>query len=183
MDVKGTPIQGVKLVALKRFNDERGWFEESYREDVLTEAGISDTFVQENMSFSADPGIVRGLHFQAPPASQAKLVRVLQGSILDVVVDLRRSSATFGRHFAVRLDAVQAQMLYVPIGLAHGFCTLEANTVVTYKVSSYYAPALERRLLWNDPALGIDWPSWEKEPILSAKDKVAPPFSDIEQFP
>ncbi|GJE28106.1 dTDP-4-dehydrorhamnose 3,5-epimerase [Methylobacterium organophilum] len=174
MRVIETEIPAVKRVIPKRFGDDRGWFSETFRVDQLAEAGIHNVFVQDNQSFSAPRGTVRGLHFQTPPAAQAKLVRVLAGSILDVVVDIRSKSETFGRYVAVRLDAESGEQLFVPAGFAHGFCTLEPNTMVAYKVDAYYSPENDRNLFWNDPEIGIDWPVSEAEAILSGKDKVAP---------
>ncbi|WP_284212163.1 dTDP-4-dehydrorhamnose 3,5-epimerase, partial [Methylobacterium brachythecii] len=134
MRVIETAIPEVKRVVPKRHGDDRGWFSEVFRADRLAEAGIDSVFVQDNQSFSVPAGTLRGLHFQTPPAAQAKLVRVLAGAILDVAVDIRRGSPTFGRYVAVRLDAENGEQLFVPHGFAHGFCTLEPNTMVAYKV-------------------------------------------------
>lgn len=179
MQVIETDIPAVKRVVPKRFGDDRGWFSETYRVDVLAAAGIADPLVQDNQSFSAEVGTVRGLHFQLAPAAQAKLVRVLSGAILDVAVDLRRASSTYGRHVAVRLDAERGEQLYVPAGFAHGFCTLEPNTMVAYKVSAYYSREHDRNLLWNDPDLAIVWPVDAGQAVLSDKDRVAPRLSDL----
>ena len=180
MNVIEADIADIRLISPKRFIDDRGWFEETYRRDVLAAAGIHEAFVQDNVSFSIHKGTVRGLHFQTPPSAQAKLVRVLAGSILDVAVDLRRASATYGRHVSLRIDADLGQLVYVPAGFAHGFCTLESNTLVTYKVSSPYDSACDRSLAWNDPALGIEWPVAVSEAILSAKDGAAPKLARLE---
>jgi dTDP-4-dehydrorhamnose 3,5-epimerase len=179
MKVTSTEIPDVKLIVPRRLKDDRGWFEEMYRKDVLAAATVNDEFLQDNVSFSAHEGTVRGLHFQTVPFAQAKLVGVLAGSIFDVAVDLRRASPTYGRHVAVRLDAALGQLVYVPVGFAHGFCTLEPNTLVTYKVSAYYNPAADRSLIWNDPALGIQWPVSEERATLSAKDGAAPSLASI----
>ena len=179
MRVVETAISAVKLVLPTRHGDARGWFCEVYRADRLAEAGIACAFVQDNQSFSAPVGTVRGLHFQTPPAAQAKLVRVLAGAILDVAVDLRAGSASFGRHVAVRLDAEGGEQLFVPAGFAHGFCTLAPDTMVAYKVDAYYSPGNDRSLLWNDPALAIDWPVSEAEAELSAKDLRAPRLAEL----
>lgn len=179
MQVIDTEIPAVKRVVPKRFGDDRGWFSETYRVDVLAAAGITDPLVQDNQSFSAETGTVRGLHFQLAPAAQAKLVRVLAGAILDVAVDLRRTSPTYGRHVAVRLDAAGGEQLYVPPGFAHGFCTLEPDTMVAYKVSAYYSREHDRNLLWNDPDLAIAWPVAADDAVLSDKDRVAPRLSDL----
>ncbi|WP_020181324.1 dTDP-4-dehydrorhamnose 3,5-epimerase [Methylopila sp. M107] len=174
-----TEIPEVKRVITTRFGDDRGWFAETFRVDALAKGGIDDVFVQDNQSFSASAGTIRGLHFQTPPAAQGKLVRVLSGSILDVAVDLRRDSPTFGRHVAVRLDATEGEQLFVPVGFAHGFCTLEPNTTVAYKVTAYYSRENDRNMLWNDPDLAIAWPVDEANAVLSDKDKIAPRFADL----
>lgn len=180
MKVFETEISDVKVISPFRFGDDRGWFEEIYRQDVLAMAGIRDVFVQDNASFSISRGTIRGLHFQTPPSAQAKLIRVFTGSILDVAVDLRSSSTTYGRHVTVEIDAKSGRMVYIPSGFAHGFCTLEANTLVSYKVSSPYDSRCDRSLAWNDPALGIEWPVAVSDAILSAKDRVAPKLAKLE---
>jgi dTDP-4-dehydrorhamnose 3,5-epimerase len=179
MQIVDTEIAGLKIISPKRFSDDRGWFEEVYRRDLLVAAGIDDEFVQANVSFSSEKGVVRGLHFQIPPFAQAKLLRVLVGSVMDVVVDIRRGSTGFGRHVAIRLDADKGQIVYIPPGFAHGFCTLVPNTLIWYYVSAYYSGAHDRSLLWNDPALRIAWPVSPSEAILSPKDRAAPPLSEI----
>jgi len=182
MEVVSTLIADVKLVSPKRYKDDRGWFEESYRQDLLAAAGIGEAFVQDNLSFSVHEGTVRGLHFQLPPFGQGKLVGVVAGSILDVAVDLRHGSPTYGQHVAVRLDAALGQMLYVPVGFAHGFCTIEKNTQVMYKVTSCYNPGADRGLAWNDPALGIKWPVSDDRAILSPKDRAAPLLATLDRI-
>ncbi|MGV7032849.1 dTDP-4-dehydrorhamnose 3,5-epimerase [Methylobacterium symbioticum] len=179
MEVIDTEIPAVKLVRPKRHGDARGWFSETYRADVLARAGLDIAFVQDNQSFSAPKGTIRGLHFQLAPAAQTKLVRVLAGAILDVAVDLRAGSPSFGRHVAVRLDAEAGDQLLVPHGFAHGFCTLTPDTMVAYKVDAYYSPAHDRALVWNDPDVGIAWPLAEAEAILSDKDRRAPRLAEI----
>ena len=179
MQVIETTIPAVKRVVPQRFGDARGWFSETYRADVLARGGIADVFIQDNQSFSAPQGTVRGLHFQRHPMAQAKLIRVLAGAILDVAVDLRSDSPSYGRHVAVRLDATGGEQLFVPAGFAHGFCTLEPDTMVAYKVDAYYSPADDRNLRWNDPAIGIEWPVAEADAILSGKDKAAPLLADL----
>ncbi|GJD48841.1 dTDP-4-dehydrorhamnose 3,5-epimerase [Methylobacterium crusticola] len=180
MQVITQEIPAVKLVVPKRFGDDRGWFSETYRADLLAEGGIEDAFIQDNQSFSAQTGTVRGLHFQRHPFAQAKLVRVLAGAILDVAVDLRRESPTYGRHVAARLDAGNGHQLYIPIGFAHAFCTLEPDTMVAYKVAGgVYSREHDGNLLWNDPELGIDWPVTAERAVLSDKDKVAPRFAAL----
>ena len=172
-----TLLAGVVVLHPPRFGDERGYFAETYHAGKWHAAGVEATFVQDNQSLSGPAGTVRGLHYQIEPSPQAKLVRVLRGSIVDVAVDIRRSSATFGRHVAVELTADGGEQLYVPAGFAHGFATLEPDTVVAYKVSGLYDPSAERGILWNDPALGIDW-RLGGEPTLSGKDKLHPPLAE-----
>lgn len=179
MQVVDTEIADVKLITPKRFSDDRGWFEERYRADLLNAAGIQALFVQDNISFSMHRGTIRGLHFQTRPSAQAKLIAVLTGSILDVAVDLRRSSPTYGRHISVLLTATSGQMLYVPVGFAHGFCTVEDSTLVTYKTTAYYNPAADRSLAWNDADLGIQWPVSSEGVTLSPKDRAAPSLAAL----
>jgi dTDP-4-dehydrorhamnose 3,5-epimerase len=178
VDVIETRIPAVKRIVPKRFGDARGWFSETFRMDVLERADIAVPFVQDNQSFSAPQGTIRGLHFQIPPQPQTKLVRVLAGAILDVAVDIRPDSPTYGQHVAVRLDAEGGEQLFIPHGFAHGFCTLTPDVMVAYKVDSYYSPAHDRAVLWNDPDLGIDWPVGEGQAILSDKDLRAPRLRD-----
>ena len=174
-----TAIPGVRRIVPVRHGDERGYLSEVYRADVLREAGIVFDAVQENHSYSRDAGTVRGLHFQLPPRAQAKLVRVVRGAVLDVAVDLRRDSPTFGRHVAVELSAESGEQLYVPAGFAHGFCTLEPQPEGVYLMDQTYAPEHERGLLWNDPALGIVWPVAPEKAILSAKDRANPTLETL----
>jgi dTDP-4-dehydrorhamnose 3,5-epimerase len=171
-------IPGLRIIQPIRLEDDRGWFSETYRKDLLAEADIHDEFVQDNQSFSARAGTIRGLHFQVAPFAQAKIVRVLKGAILDVAVDLRRSSPTFLKHVAVRLDAITDEQLYVPVGFGHAFCTLEDATVISYKVSATYSAACDRVVRWNDPDLGIPWPVTEDRAILSPKDSTAPMIAE-----
>ena len=173
------PLDGPKLIAPRRFGDHRGFFLETYSARDFAALGIGDAFVQDNHSLSAEPGTVRGLHFQRPPTAQAKLVRVLRGAILDVAVDIRRASPTYGRHVAVELSAATAHLFYVPVGFAHGFCTLTPETEVTYKVTGFYAPQDEFTVLWNDPDLGIPWPVAPDAARLSEKDRSAPRLRDL----
>ena len=179
MQIVSTEIPDVKLVRPVRRGDARGFFSEIYREDVCRTHGIGLSWVQENHSLSAAQGVLRGLHFQAPPSAQAKLVRVVAGAIFDVALDLRWGSPDFGRHVAVVLSADQGNQLWIPEGFAHGFLTLEPNTEVVYKASRYYAPDHDRGLRWNDPALGIAWPITEAEAILSDKDKRQPTLAEL----
>jgi dTDP-4-dehydrorhamnose 3,5-epimerase len=163
----------------RRFGDERGFFSEVWNQARFAEAGITTQFVQDNVSVSRTKGVLRGLHFQTPPAAQAKLVRVSRGSIFDVGVDIRRSSPTFGRWAGVVLSAEKWNQLYVPEGFAHGFVTLEDDTEVTYKVSTPYSPEHDRSIRFDDPTIGIDWPL-DGEPVLSDKDAAAPLLADVE---
>jgi len=179
MVVEDTAIPGVKIITPRKHGDHRGYFSEVYRQDALAKAGLSLDFVQDNHSLSAQTGTLRGLHFQAPPFAQDKLVRVLRGAILDVAVDLRASSATFGRHVAVELSAANWRQLLVPIGFAHGFCTLEPDTEVFYKVTNYYSAAHDLGLAWDDAALGIVWPVNGQTAVLSDKDRRLPALKDL----
>lgn len=172
MDVEGTAIGDVKIIVPKRFGDHRGFFSEVYNKRALAAAGIDLDFVQDNHSLSAEKGTVRGLHFQAPPMAQAKLVRVTRGAVLDVAVDVRRASPTYGKHVAVELSAQNWRQLLVPVGFAHGFCTLEPDTEVVYKVTSYYSAEHDAGIAWDDPELGIEWPV--SGAVLSAKDRGLP---------
>jgi dTDP-4-dehydrorhamnose 3,5-epimerase len=172
----------VKIVKPRRFADDRGFFSEVWRDDVWRTAGIDVPFVQENHALSRAAGTVRGLHFQIGKAAQAKLIRCTRGSIFDVAVDIRRGSPTFGRHVAATLSAENWQQLFVPVGFAHGYCTLEPETEVIYKVSAFYDPASERGLAWDDEAIGIDWPIDRAEAILVARDRGYPKLSELEEF-
>lgn len=179
IQVVPTEIPDVKVVLPKKFGDHRGFFSETYKQREWQQAGIAVTFVQDNHSYSADRHVVRGLHFQRPPFAQDKLVRVTRGSILDVAVDLRRSSPTFGAHVAIVVSAELWNCVFIPIGFAHGFCTLEPDTEVVYKVSNYYSPAHDSGVRWNDPALRISWPLSETEAILSERDRDYPLLADL----
>jgi len=179
MNVIQTDLPDVKIVEPRRFGDRRGFFSETFNRRILAENGIDMDSVQDNHSLSGPKGTVRGLHFQKPPMDQAKLVRVTQGAVLDVAVDIRVGSPTFGRHVAVVLSAENWRQLYVPKGFAHGFCTLEPDTEVIYKVDNYYAPDFEDGILWNDPALGIEWPVLPEDAVLSDKDKVCGLLADM----
>lgn len=176
MEVIETGLSGLLRLKPKVFRDERGYFLETFNTAAFAlSTGIEAPFVQCNESVSSK-GVLRGLHLQAPPHGQAKLVRVSAGAVLDVCLDIRPDSATFGKHFSVRLDATDREMLYIPEGMAHGFVALEDQTVFSYMCSNYYAPQAERTLLWNDPALGIDW--GVRNPLVSAKDRAGALFSD-----
>ena len=179
MHLQPLTIPDVKVLIPEKHGDPRGFFSETYSRRALAQAGVDTEFVQDNHSLSARRGTVRGLHFQAPPRAQDKLVRVVRGSIFDVAVDLRRSSPTYGRHVSVVLSADAWNEILVPVGFAHGFMTLEPDTEVIYKVSDYYAPDHDRGLLWNDPALGIPWPLPEQDAVLSDKDREQPGFAEL----
>jgi dTDP-4-dehydrorhamnose 3,5-epimerase len=179
--VEPTVLPDVKIVNPQRIGDQRGFFSETYNRQRFAEAGIDVEFVQDNHSLSAAVGTIRGLHFQSEPFAQAKLIRVVRGRILDVAVDLRQSSPTFGRHVAIELSAENGWQLLVPIGFAHGFCTLEPDTEIVYKVSGYYSAAHDHGLLWNDPALGIEWPVGVKA-VLSDKDRRQPPLAELPDY-
>lgn len=170
-------IPDVILFKPRRFEDSRGYFMETFRAAELAEAGIDTTFVQDNQSLSRQVGTIRGLHFQTPAAAQAKLVRVVAGAILDVAVDLRRASPTYGRWVGAMLSAENGHSLFIPRGFAHGFCTTEADTVVTYKCDAYYAPASDGGLNFADPVIGIDWPVTADRALVSEKDAKLPLFA------
>jgi dTDP-4-dehydrorhamnose 3,5-epimerase len=179
MEVIATDIPGVLLLKPRYFNDARGYFVETYNLRAARAAGLVADFVQDNQAFSAKRGTVRALHFQVPPHAQAKLVRVLRGAIYDVAVDLRAGSPSYGRWTATTLTARGGEQIFVPRGFAHGYCTLEADTEVAYKVDEYYAPDCEQGLVWNDPELAIDWPVAASAAVLSDKDRKLPRFADF----
>jgi dTDP-4-dehydrorhamnose 3,5-epimerase len=179
MIVEETALAGVKIIAPKKHGDHRGFFSETYNRKTLAAAGVDLEFVQDNQSLSAQTGTLRGLHFQIPPFAQDKLVRVVRGAVLDVTVDLRKRSATYGRHVAVTLSAENWRQLLIPIGFAHGFCTLEPDTEVIYKVTNYYSAEHDRGLAWDDSALGIAWPVAAERAILSEKDRRNPLLRDL----
>jgi len=172
-------LTGPLLIAARRFGDARGYFSETYSRRDFAALGIAEELVQDNQSRSASVGTLRGLHFQIPPRAQAKLVRVLRGRILDVAVDLRHGSPTYGRHVGAELTPENGLMLYVPAGFAHGFVTREPDTEVTYKVSDTYAPDCDRGLAWDDPALGIAWGVAPDAAVLSDKDKRWPGLAGL----
>lgn len=181
MNFIDTPIDGVKLIEPRLFGDERGFFMESWNAATFAEAGLEQSFVQDNHSSSA-AGVLRGMHFQVE-RPQGKLVRVVAGAAFDVVVDLRRNSPTFGRWYGAELSARNRRMLWAPPGMAHGFVSLEDGTEFLYKCTDFYAPRLERSLLWNDTEVGIEWPLNGKAPQLSAKDSVGVPLAQCEVYP
>jgi dTDP-4-dehydrorhamnose 3,5-epimerase len=180
LDVRCLVIPDVKLIRTPRFSDARGYFCETFQRADFAAQGLANDFLQDNQSSSDRSGTVRGLHFQRPPFAQTKLVRVLHGSIFDVAVDLRRSSPSFGRHIAIRLSSASNEQLLVPAGFAHGFCTLEPDTVVFYKVDQVYSAAHDGGVNWADPGLRIEWPVGSAEAILSEKDRVLPMLADLD---
>jgi dTDP-4-dehydrorhamnose 3,5-epimerase len=173
-------IPDVILIHVRKFSDSRGHFFESFRKLEFVELGIACDFVQDNQAFSAQPGTIRGLHFQVPPHAQAKLVRVLRGGIYDVAVDLRRGSSTYGKWCGAQLTADGGEQIFVPRGFAHGYCTLEPDTVVAYKVDAYYAPHSEAGLIWNDPEIAIDWTIPASTVLVSDKDSKLLPLRSLE---
>jgi dTDP-4-dehydrorhamnose 3,5-epimerase len=179
MKVIETEIPAVKILLPNKHGDHRGFFSEVFNSRLLKEAGLCCDFVQDNHSLSAEKGVVRGLHYQLPPMAQDKLIRVLRGSILDVAVDIRRDSPTFGKHITALISAENWKQILVPRGFAHGFVTLEPNTEVFYKVTNFYSPQHDRGIRWNDPKLGIDWGIEESAAVLSAKDKIQPVMRDV----
>ena len=179
MQVRTTEIPGVLLLTPRYFNDARGYFVETYNARAARDTGLTAEFVQDNQALSLKRGTVRALHFQMLPKVQAKLVRVLRGSIYDVAVDLRAGSPTYGRWVAATLTAQGGEQIFVPRGFAHGYCTLEDDTEVAYKVDEYYAPDCERGLAWDDPTLSIGWPVSRADAVLSDKDRKLPAFADF----
>jgi dTDP-4-dehydrorhamnose 3,5-epimerase len=177
-----TEIADVKLIVPPIHRDHRGFFSETYNRADLAALGVNREFVQDNHSLSEQRGVVRGLHFQIPPFPQDKLVRVIRGSVFDVAVDIRKESLTYGKHVARVISAADWNQFLVPAGFAHGFCTLETNTEVIYKVTNYYSPEHDRGVLWNDPDLGIAWPVTEGEAILSDKDSQLPRLSELPAY-
>ncbi len=178
MQVIETKLSGVKVLEPKVHGDHRGWFSETYSKRTLAEHGIETVFVQDNQSFSAQKGTLRGLHFQNNPKAQTKLVRCTRGSILDVAVDIRRGSPTFGQWVAYELSADNKRQLYISKGFAHGFLTLTEDVEVQYKVDEYYAPDCDRSIRYNDPEIGVEW--GDISPVLSDKDLKAPTLADCD---
>jgi dTDP-4-dehydrorhamnose 3,5-epimerase len=170
MRLEGTSIEDVKIIHMDGFADTRGRFFESFDVKKFESLGLQTDFVMDATSQNTQAGTIRGLHFQAPPNAQAKLVRASRGRALDIAVDIRRDSPTFGRHVAITLSELDLFWLYIPCGFAHGFCTLEDNTEILYKLTDHYAPEVSKGILWNDPALAIDWPVTREEARLSDKD-------------
>ncbi len=172
-------LPDVLLITPKRHGDARGWFMETWSRRAFQDAGLDIDFVQDNHAFSGEAGTVRGLHFQTAPHPQAKLLRVLRGAILDVAVDIRAGSATYGQWVSATLTAAGGEQLFVPRGFAHGYCTLCDDVMLAYKVDGDYAPQTEGGLIWNDPDLAIDWPVGADAAILSDKDRLLPRLADL----
>jgi dTDP-4-dehydrorhamnose 3,5-epimerase len=179
MKVTKTELNGVMIIEPTVFGDHRGWFMETYSESKFSDAGINLKFVQDNHSFSAAKGTLRGLHYQLNPKAQTKLVRCTKGEIFDVAVDIRKGSPTFGKWFGIVLSAENKKQLLIPKGFAHGFMTLTEDVEVQYKVDELYAPECDRGIIWNDPAIEIEWPM-DIKPIISTKDENAPLLKDAE---
>lgn len=181
-DVTPLGLQGVFEIRPRKFGDARGFFSETYSGRALAEHGLRQVFVQDNQSYSASRGVLRGLHYQLPPFAQAKLVRVLRGAIFDVAVDIRKGSPTFGRWVGLEVSAEKWNQILVPAGFAHGFVTLTDDTEVAYKVDAYYSGEHDRSISYADPEIGIDWPVLTEDLTLSDKDRRAPLLRDAEVF-
>jgi len=179
MDIQSLAIPEVKLLQPTKHGDQRGFFSEIFRDDLLARHGVGGPFVQDNHVYSASRGVLRGLHFQKPPHAQGKLVRCVRGAILDVAVDVRAGSPSFGRHVAVEISAANWAQIWVPPGFAHGYVTLEPDCEIIYKVTDYYAPGSETGIAWDDPDLGIDWRLNAPDLVLSDKDRVNPRLAEI----
>jgi dTDP-4-dehydrorhamnose 3,5-epimerase len=180
--IEEAAIPDVKIITPRRIGDHRGFFSEVFNRRELADGGLNLDFVQENHSLSAEAGTLRGLHFQVAPFAQDKLVRVVRGRILDVAVDIRRASLTFGKHVAVELSSANWKQVFIPVGFAHGFCTLEPDTEVVYKVTNYYSAAHDRGLAWDDAALAIAWPVEGAAAVLSDKDRAHPPLERLPEL-
>ena len=179
MDFRIFDIHGPFEITPRKIEDERGYFSEIFRESVFAERAGPVRFVQDNQSLSVRRGTVRGFHFQTPPAAQGKLVRCLAGKLLDVAVDIRSDSPTYGRWIAVELSPRRCNQLWVPPGFAHGFCTLEPETIISYRVSAYFSPEHDKGLAWDDPEIGVEWPKIADPRTLSAKDRSQPHLADL----
>lgn len=182
MDVVALDFPDVLVLRPKKFADERGFFSETYNRRAFADAGIDLEFVQDNHSYSSAVGTIRGLHYQVPPFAQDKLVRVVRGSVFDVAVDIRRDSPTFGKWVSARLSADEWNQILIPAGYAHGFCTLEPDTEVLYKVTAHYAPQHEFGIRWDDSDLSISWPISEADVVLSEKDRQYPLLRDASRL-
>lgn len=182
MEFRSFDIDGPVEIRPRKIADERGYFSEIFRLDAFHEHAPGIAFVQDNQSLSVRVGTIRGLHFQTHPAAQGKLVRCLSGSLLDVAVDIRRGSPTFGRWLSVVLSPEDNNQLWVPVGFAHGFCTLEPNSVISYRVTNYYSPENDKGVAWDDPGIAIDWPDVADPQTLSPKDQGLPNLADLPAY-
>ena len=182
MNIQSLNLLGLKLIVPRRIGDERGYFAETFRADQFAKQVGDWSFVQDNESLSALPGTIRGLHFQSEPYVQGKLVRCTAGALFDVAVDIRAGSPTFGQWVGETLTAENGKQLWVPPGFAHGFCSLEPDTVICYKVTGYYSAECDKGLAWDDPAIGIEWPDIADPNTLSGKDRQQPPLSDLSAY-
>lgn len=182
MEFRGFEIDGPLEIIPRKIEDERGYFSETLRLSAFRERVPGVEFVQDNQSLSVRPGTIRGLHFQTRPAAQGKLVRCLAGSLIDVVVDLRVDSRTYGRSVSVTLSSRDINQLWVPVGFAHGFCTVEPNTVVSYRVTNYYSPENDTGVAWDDPDIAVDWPSVADPDTLSGKDRQLRQLADLPAY-
>ena len=182
MEIEALPITEVLVLTPRRFADERGWFCESWNARAFADAGLDVSFVQDNHSLSRHSGTIRGLHFQTPPHAQGKLVRVVRGAIRDLAVDIRHGSPTFGRHVGVDISAEDGRQVWVPPGFAHGFCTLEPDTEVLYKVTDFYDRECDKGLLFSDPELGLDWGIDAAAATLSDKDRAHPTLAELPAY-
>jgi dTDP-4-dehydrorhamnose 3,5-epimerase len=180
MQIERFKIEDILAIMPTKHGDHRGFFSETYRKSFLGSEGVNADFVQDNHVFSAERGVLRGLHFQVPPHAQGKLVRCVRGAILDVSVDIRKGSPTYGHHVAIELSAVNWKQLWVPPGFAHGYLTLVTNCEVIYKVTDYYAPDCERGIAWDDPSIGVDWPFPSADLTLAGRDRLNPRLADVE---
>jgi dTDP-4-dehydrorhamnose 3,5-epimerase len=182
MEFRSLGLEGPLEIIPRKIEDERGYFSEIFRlRDFAARAGAA-AFVQDNQSLSIRPGTVRGIHFQSHPEAQGKLVRCLSGKLLDVAVDLRRGSPTFAKWVSAVLSPEENNQLWVPVGFGHAFCTLEPNSIISYRVTSYYSPEHDKGVAWDDPEIGIDWPSIADPATLSAKDRQQPSLAELPHF-
>ena len=182
MEFRTLALQGPIEIKPRKIEDERGYFSEIFRLREFVDRVGPVEFVQENQSLSVRSGTIRGIHFQSPPAAQGKLVRCLAGRLVDIAVDLRRGSATFGKSVSVVLSPDESNQLWVPVGFGHAFCTLEPNSIISYRVTSYYSPENDKGVAWDDPAIGIDWPSAADPETLSAKDRNQPSLAELPAY-
>jgi dTDP-4-dehydrorhamnose 3,5-epimerase len=182
MQFRAFDIDGPIQIVPRKHEDHRGYFSEIFRLNSFAEHVGPVTFVQENQSLSNAPGTIRGIHFQTPPMAQGKLVRCVAGRLLDVIVDLRQGSSTFGRWVSVILSPQDLNQLWVPVGFGHGFCTLEPNSIISYRVTEYYSPEHDKGVAWDDPEIGVDWPSVADPETLSGKDREQPRLADLPAY-